>query len=246
MSARARRGFPRLVLPLALALAACAGAADARDGGADPFERANRAVLEFNLKVDRYALKPVAKAYAKLPQPVRNGVGNFFANWWTPNTVLNDLLQGKFAHAGRDAGRFAINTTLGLLGVMEVAGEIGLPARSEDFGQTLAVWGAPAGPYLVLPLLGPSNLRDAVALAPQSYADPLAALESPQSSYARGLRLVDRRARLLGADDALALQVDQYLFLREGYRQQRNAAIHDGDPPNDLGDDALCDELLQE
>ena len=217
-------------------------AADERD----PFERANRAVLKFNLKVDRYALKPVAKTFAKLPSPVRNGVGNFFSNLWQPNTILNDLLQGKWAHAGRDTGRFVINTTLGLFGLMDVATALDLPKRKEDLGQTLAVWGVPEGPYLMLPLLGPRNLRDAVGTVPKYGAiDPVTALDSPQREYASGLRVVDGRARLLNTDDVLERQPDQYLFLREVYRQQRTQLIYDGAPPTVLEDD-LLDELLEE
>ena len=138
----------------------------------DPMEGANRAVLKFNLQVDRLLLKPAARAYRKLPAPARNGTRNFFANLWMPSTIVNNVLQGKFADAGRGLGRFAINSVLGFFGLMDPATEMGLPERREDFGQTLAVWGVPSGPYLMLPFLGPSNLRDAVALAPQNAADP--------------------------------------------------------------------------
>ena len=187
----------------------------------------------------------MAKTYQRLPQPVRNGVGNFFSNLWEPNTILNDLLQGKFAHAGRDTGRFVINTTLGLFGLMDVATHLDLPKRREDFGQTLAVWGVPAGPYLVLPLFGPSNLRDSAGTIPNyAGADLVYTLDSPERWYASGLRLVDGRARLLGVDDVLDLQPDKYLFLREGYRQQRNHLIYDGNPPAGLDDDDLL-ELLE-
>ena len=215
--------------------------------GGDPFEGANRAVLNFNFKVDRFILKPVAKTYTRLPGPVRNGVGNFFSNLWEPSTILNDLLQGKWAHAGRDTGRFAINTILGLGGLMDVATHFNLPKRNEDFGQTLAVWGVPPGPYLMLPLLGPGNLRDVLGSLPE-YAgtDLVYALDSPERQYASGLRLVDGRARQLGADDVLDLQPDKYLFLREAYRQRRNHLIHDGNPPAGPADDDLLDELLEE
>ena len=216
-------------------------------GHGDPFERTNRAVLNFNFKVDRFVLKPTAKVYARLPGPVRNGVGNFFSNLWQPSTIINDLLQGKFAHAGRDTGRFVVNTTLGLFGVMDVATHLDLPKRREDFGQTLAVWGVPAGPYLMLPLLGPSNLRDSVGTIPQyAGSDPVATLDSPERWYAGGLRLVDGRARAFGADEVLELQSDQYLFLREGYRQRRNHLIYDGNPPAGPGDDDFVDELLED
>ena len=242
MNLKARTRSVAVIFLLGLLVLPASHAADQRD----PFERANRAALKFNLKVDRFALKPAAKVYAKLPGPVRNGVSNFFSNLWQPNTILNDLLQGKWAHAGRDTGRFVINTTLGFFGLMDVATALDLPKRNEDFGQTLAVWGVPAGPYLMLPLLGPRNLRDAVGTIPQYAAtDPAAALDSPQRQYASGLRLVDARARRLNTDDVFERQSEQYLFLREVYWQQRSQLIHDGAPPDTLEDD-LLDELLEE
>ena len=213
----------------------------------DPLEGVNRAILNFNFKVDRFVLKPVAKTYDRLPRPVRNGVGNFFSNLWEPTTIINDLLQGKWAHAGRDSGRFVINTILGFGGLMDVATHLDLPKRNEDFGQTLAVWGVPSGPYLMLPFLGPSTVRGVVGTVPQYVAtDPVYALDTPEQWYASGLRLVDARARGLGADDALDLQPDKYLFLREGYRQLRTQAIYDGNPPDVFDDDDLLDDLLDE
>ena len=213
----------------------------------DPLEGINRAILNFNFKVDRFVLKPVAKTYIRLPRPVRNGVGNFFSNLQEPTTIINDLLQGKWAHAGRDSGRFVINTILGFGGLMDVATHLDLPKRNEDFGQTLAVWGVPSGPYLMLPFLGPSTVRDIVGTVPQYVAtDPVYALDAPEQWYVNGLRLVDARARGLGADDALDLQPDKYLFLREGYRQLRTQAIYDGNLPAGLDDDDLLDDLLDE
>lgn len=214
----------------------------------DPLIRANRKVLAFNLKSDRYVLKPAAQAYSKLPRPVRRGVGNFFSNLGEPSTVANDLLQGKLAHAGRDTGRFVINTLFGWFGAFDVASALGLPKREEDFGQTLAVWGVPPGPYLMLPLLGPSNLRDMTGLfTPELMQTDLTAnLEYPASLVADGVEAVDARAAFLGADEALELQPDKYLFLRETYRQERAAQIADREPGDgDFGDD-LIDELLDD
>lgn len=221
---------------------------EVRRGDRDPLIRFNRLMLESNLKVDRYALKPAARVYAKLPRPVRSGVGNFFSNLGEPTTIVNDLLQGKLAHAGRDTGRFVINTLVGWLGVFDVASAIGLPKREEDFGQTLAVWGVPAGPYLVLPLLGPSNLRDLTGqFTPQYFNTDLTAdLEYPASLYVTGLEAVHARAGFLGADRALELQPDQYLFLREAYRQERALLIEDRDPGDGAGEDGFIDELLEE
>lgn len=231
------------------AVDASAGADAASGGDRDPFIRANRTVLELNLKTDRYVLKPAAEAYAKLPRPVRRGVGNFFSNLGEPTTVANDLLQGKLAAAGRDTGRFVINTLFGWFGAFDVAAALGLPKREEDFGQTLAVWGVPAGPYLVLPLLGPSNLRDLTGQFTPAYmqTDLTADLEFPASLYVTGVEAVNARADFLGADQALELQPDKYLFLRETYRQERAAQIADREPGDDDGaGDALIDELLED
>lgn len=217
----------------------------------DPFEGVNRAVLEFNLESDRVILKPIAKTYSKVvPGPIRSGINNFFSNLWEPMTIVNDLLQGKLDHAAQDTMRFLVNSTIGVFGILDVATEMDMPRRKEDFGQTLAVWGVPSGPYLVLPFLGPSNLRDTAGLVPQwVYADALIYLDSPESYYAVAARLVDGRSTLLGADDILDLQPDKYLFLREAYQQNRNNLIHDGNPPSALqggSEDDLIDQLLEE
>ncbi len=216
----------------------------------DPFEKMNRGILEFNLNVDRIILKPIAKPYHEhVPSPVRKGIGNFFSNLREPVTVVNALLQGKAGQAGNDTLRFLVNTTVGVLGVFDAASALNLPKHKEDFGQTLAVWGAPAGPYLVLPFLGPSNLRDTTGMIPQfAYGDALGYMDSPERFYTSGLRLVDARSRLLDADELLEVQPDPYLFLRETWRQSRTNLIHDGNPPrpmDELSEDDLIDELLQ-
>lgn len=213
---------------------------------ADPFQSFNRKMNTFNLTADRILLRPIAKTYANFPQPIRNGIGNFFSNLTLPATIVFDILQGKFAQAQRDTGRFLINTILGAGGLMDVATELDLPSHREDLGQTLAVWGVPSGPYLVLPLLGPSTPRDALSLfSPFSQTDPILHLPSPDRWYGQGLRVLNARANLLGLDDLLDLQTDQYLFLREEYRQRRIRLIHDGNPPRDLeAEEELLDELF--
>jgi phospholipid-binding lipoprotein MlaA len=235
-----------LTLALVTGCASTGGSSDYKD----PFEKANRSILKFNTGADRYILKPLARGYEKIiPRPVRTGVTNFFSNLWEPMTIVNDLLQGKIAHAGKDTSRFVINSTLGLLGIFDVASDMNLPKRREDFGQTLAIWGIPSGPYLVLPFLGPSNFRDTAGLVPQYiYADALLYLDNPESLYASSTRLVNTRALLLGADEILDVQPDKYLFLREAYRQQRKVQIHDGLTPEneEESEDALIDQLLQE
>ncbi len=239
------------LLPLALGLTSAYAAASPPTKENDPFEKMNRGILEFNLDVDRTILKPVAKSYRTIvPTPVRKGVGNFFSNLWEPMTIVNDLLQGKVGQAGNDTLRFLINTTVGMLGIFDVASALDLPRHKEDFGQTLAVWGVHPGPYLVLPFLGPGNLRDTVGLVPQSaYSDAVGYLDSPDRFYASGVRLVDSRSRLLDADGALEVQPDPYLFLREAWRQSRANLIHDGNPPRsgeELTEDELIDQLLQD
>ncbi len=217
----------------------------------DPLEKMNRSILEFNLGVDRTILRPVAKSWRTIvPTPVRKGIGNFFSNLWQPMTIVNDLLQGKVGQATHDTMRFLLNTTAGVLGIFDVASELDLPEHKEDFGQTLALWGAPSGPYLVLPFLGPGNLRDTVGLVPQfAYSDAVGYLDSPHRFYASGVRLVEARSLLLDADGLLEVQPDPYLFLRETWRQSRANLIHDGNPPRseeEFTEDELIDQLLQD
>ena len=239
--------LPRILLLLG-ALAAVGGCATAPSSYSDPIEPVNRAVFAFNTQLDKFLLRPAARAYRYVPSPVRVRIGNVFSNLTEPYTVANDLLQGKFYQAGRDAGRFAINTSIGFLGLNDVAVELGLPQQREDFGQTLAVWGVPPGPYLMLPLLGPGNLRDTAGLVPQfAIGDPLSALDdSAERWYATGLRVLDARTELLGTDEVLELQPDRYLFLREIYRSRRQQQIHDGAPPASPDDEILLDELFEE
>jgi phospholipid-binding lipoprotein MlaA len=219
----------------------------------DPLQPFNRAMYRFNSAVDRTVLRPLAVRYRRyVPDPVRTGIRNFFANLREPTTIVNDLLQGKFAQAGRDTMRFTINTTFGLLGLLDVATPMELRRNQEDFGQTFAVWGVPEGPYLVLPLLGPSSARDAAGLVPQyAYTDPVANVDGTGATVAVfGLRAVDARTSLLRADRMLEMQLDPYLFVRETYRQKRFDLIHDGEvsPVDPMsGEDLLEeDELLQQ
>lgn len=214
----------------------------------DPFESMNRSIYKFNFKLDRWVLKPVASLYHKhIPRPVRNGVGNFFSNLWEPNTMVNALLQGKPAKAANSTARFLLNSTLGVLGVMDVATPLGVSKHKEDFGQTLAVWGVGDGPYIMLPFFGPSNLRDTGGLVLQYTLTDLVppVFDGNAQLAASGMRIVDRRAVLLGADETLQLQVDPYLFLREGYRQSRLVAIRDGVLP-DEEEDPFEEELFQD
>lgn len=243
---------PRLMRPaglLVLALLASGGCASSATEDSDPFENYNRAMTRFNLKADEVVLQPVARGYRKaVPSPVRNGFRNFFANLREPLDMVYDLMQGKWRMAGRDAGRFAINTTLGFAGLNDVASYLDLPNRDEDFGQVMAVWGVPPGPHFVLPLLGPSNIRDGVGLVPGFYyATHLPPDDSPDDWVASLVGVIDVRSRMLGTEDMLELQPDKYLFLREAYRQRRQLAIYEGEVRADQGsDDELLDELLED
>ncbi|NIR32593.1 MAG: VacJ family lipoprotein [Gammaproteobacteria bacterium] len=215
-------------------LPACATTADG-PAEPDPFETGNRKVYRFNDGLDRYALKPAADAYVKVaPGPVRTSVSNFFGNLTYLDVILNDFFQGKPEQGVRDSTRFFFNTTFGVLGVFDFAGNyMGLPAREEDFGQTLAVWGSGVGPYLVYPLVGPSTARDTAGLLFSFAIDPTWYLSDMAASISLAvLRVVNARAELSGIfrlRDAAA--VDPYAFTREAYLQRRRFLIHDGNPP---------------
>ena len=214
-------------------LAGCASVPPTEEAS-DPLEPVNRLIYRFNDKVDRFALKPLAQGYEKaVPTPVRRSVHNFFSNLWEPRTIVNDLLQGKFEQGLQDTLRFAFNTTAGIGGLFDVATPMQLPRHREDFGQTLGRWGIGEGWYLVLPILGPSNVRDAVSLFPDYALDPVTRHdEVRERNVLYGVRTVDARARLLHATRLReSAAVDPYLFTRESYRQHRWDRIWDGNPP---------------
>ncbi|GJL83519.1 MAG: hypothetical protein DHS20C01_31530 [marine bacterium B5-7] len=213
----------------------------------DPFERFNRTIFRFNDRLDRAVLKPVAQRYVKhVPPSVRRGVKNFTSNLREPTTIVNDILQGKLVQAGEDTLRFAVNSVFGLLGIFDVASAMNLNRNREDFGQTFAKWGMPSGPYLVLPFLGPSNLRDATGLIPQyTYTDLTSGIDEDALVWTIfGARIIDTRSDLLKADRILAEQLDPYAFIRETYTQQRLNQIYDGQIPEE--EDEFLDELLRE
>lgn len=203
----------------------------------DPLEHFNRAVFDFNEGFDKYILKPVARGYdAGVPAAVKLSITNFFGNLTQPVVVINDLLQGKLQQSGQDAARFLINTTMGVGGLFDVAQGIDLPINTEDFGQTLAVWGVADGPYLVLPILGPSNVRDGLGWLADQFIYPLNYHDDRAVIWGgRSLDIVDTRARFLPSDEVLkqAAGDDKYLFVREAYRQRRRNFIYDGNPPRE-------------
>jgi phospholipid-binding lipoprotein MlaA len=217
---------------LGTTLAACASAHDPRD----PLEPLNRGVYQFNETLDKVVLKPVAKGYqAVLPPPVRNGVTNVFGNFRDVTTAINDLLQGKISDAASDVGRIAVNSTVGILGVFDVASRVGLQKHNEDFGQTLGRWGVADGPYLVLPLLGPSNFRDTVGWAGDYFTDPEFYLvsQSPETWIVFGTRVINVRTNLLETERIFDVAaIDKYAFLRDAYLQRRRSMIYDGNPPS--------------
>lgn len=234
-----------VVVMLAAVLAAGCAATPARTANDDQLEKFNRGVYAFNDAVDRAALKPVAKAYKKItPHWIRIGVANFFANLEYPVTILNQFLQGKGKTGLRDTGRFLLNTTLGLGGLLDVATAVGLDSNDEDFGQTLAVWGVGSGPYVNLPFFGPSSVRDAPARVLEFFVDPLTFAEIPWEVQwgKRGLDGVQSRAELLTLDPTLERTYDPYAFIRDAWVQQREFAIFDGNPPPEVLEEEFLDE----
>ena len=196
----------------------------------DPLEPMNRAIFGFNEIVDDNILKPVAKTYKYItPDPVETGVSNFFSNVGEVSTIANDVLQLKFGQAAHDLTRFSINTTIGVLGIFDVASFMGFEKNKEDFGQTLGYWGIPQGPYLVLPFFGPSSIRDAPGLYADMQISPVEQLHNKEELGLTTLKIVDIRARLLRATKILdAAAKDKYIFIRESYLQQRETLVNDG------------------
>ena len=217
------------------------GCATTASNPSDPLEPLNRGIYTFNEHVDGLLLKPAAEAYRLLlPDFARTGVSNFFANLGDVTVALNNLLQGKVSNAASDASRVVVNTTVGLLGFIDVASKIGLEKHDEDFGQTLGRWGVGSGPYLVLPLFGPSSFRDAIGRIPDYYSDPVTYVEpSHDRNLLWGARTVNRRSELLGASRVLeAAALDPYEFVRDAYLQRRRNLVYDGNAPReDLDDD---------
>lgn len=203
----------------------------------DPIEGFNRAMFAFNEGLDTAIIKPVATGYeAVLPSPVRTGVTNFFGNIDDLFIGVNNLLQGKVPEAFSDLGRVVINTTIGLLGVLDVASEAGLEKHDEDFGQTFGRWGVGNGAYVVVPFFGPRTVRDTVGLVLDVAADPVANHEPTRvRNAALVLRLVNDRANLLPADKVVEeAALDKYSYMRDAYLQRRRNQIHDGNAPREV------------
>lgn len=234
-----------LVLISNLVLGGCATIEGPTDPH-DPFESYNRSMHTFNDKVDQYVLKPVAKGYdAITPTPVQKSVNNFFSNLDDVLVMINDLFQLKFKQLASDTGRFVINSTLGIFGLIDWASDMGLEKHNEDLGQTLGYWGVPSGPYFVLPFWGPRTIRDTGGFLVESYGYdpiynelhegfPIPAREEKPAWTMTAIKAIDTRAQLLKAEKILdEAALDPYIFVREAYLQRRNNLVHDGNPPEE-------------
>jgi phospholipid-binding lipoprotein MlaA len=239
-------------LPLLALLSGCATTGPKTPG--DPYEGFNRKMWKFDESLDKSVMKPVAKGYiAVMPHPVRNGLSNMLSNVTEPFNFINAVLQAKPHRALRTFGRFMINTTLGIGGFMDVAGKEGIKQAPEDLGQTFAVWGVKKSPYLVLPLWGPTTLRDGAGTVASAWVDPYRIVVRKELDFwpAFGLtafEFVDARANLIdsGADTLLETSADTYAVTRSAYLQRRQALIEDRDGDSAQGDDAALNAALDD
>ncbi|WP_432695679.1 MlaA family lipoprotein [Marinobacterium sp. YM272] len=219
------------VVYTAMTMAASAPLGSAVASEADPWEGYNRAMFSFNEQVDKYALKPVAQGYRYImPDIAETGVSNFFGNLGDVRSAVNSALQGKGDDALTSVARIVFNSTFGIAGFIDVATPMGLEKQREGFGQTLGVWGVGPGPYVVLPLLGPSTVRDTVGLVPDWNLSPSTYVDHvPTRNTLYGLALIDARAQLLEAEKIIS--GDKYIFVRDAYLQRREYLIYDGEIP---------------
>ena len=215
-----------LVFLLAIPMASAQGVEEATN--IDPWESMNRRVFAFNETLDKYLLKPVARGYRfVLPDFAQRGVTNFISNIYEFNDVINSILQGRAEGAAQSSGRFVINTTLGLLGLFDVATPMGIPLQRSDFGQTLAVWGVDTGPFVMLPLLGPRTVRSGVGYFFDTYTSIPALIENREAAWIFWtIEVVDYRVRLLDAEDLIT--GDRYIFFRDAYMQSRESFVSGG------------------
>jgi phospholipid-binding lipoprotein MlaA len=241
--------LPVLVLCL-LAFSGCASAAPRTPDPRDPFERVNRGTFEFNQSLDKAVIRPVLRGYRKVtPKVVRTGIANFFSNAQYPIVIANNLLQGKFGPAANDTGRFLLNTTLGVGGLLDPATDAGLDRNNEDFGQTLGRWGVPPGPYVMVPFLGPYTLRDGLGGIVDDNAEPRSYFSADVRWGLWAGGQLNRRASLTEAEAILDRSGDPYAFVRSAYLQRRQYLVTDGavsDEPLVDEDPALEDPELME
>ncbi len=232
-------------LMVLLGLSACSSIPADERTASDPWEPMNRSVYGVNMAIDKVTTRPLATGYRKImPGPARKGISNFFSNLGAPRSIINNFLQGKPRHGFSEFGRFLFNSTIGIGGLFDVATANGIEEHREDFGQTLAVWGVPDGPYVMLPFLGPQTLRDAILSPVDIFVDPLFHYDNTSvRDKLYVLRLIDLRYRLLAAEKFLENSKDKYVTTRESYLQNREYEVYDGDPPED---DDFFDEFLEE
>ena len=238
-----------LTVLIAVSAAGCASTAataatPATRDARDPFERVNRATFRFNDSIDRHLARPVAAYYHRTaPRAVQAGAAHFFANLKGPAVFLNDVLQGHLKPAGTHFARFVVNSTVGLAGLFDPGTRIGLTAGDADFSQTLGKWGIHSGPYLVLPILGPSTLRGAVAVVPEVLTDPIQTVSSANIRWgAQGAKAVETRADLLSVSHTMEYAYDPYVLLRSAYWQRDTYRIHGETDSTDSA--TLADEEL--
>jgi phospholipid-binding lipoprotein MlaA len=236
-----------IIVLTAVGLAGCASTKASNP--ADPLESVNRSIYKFNDTVDKAVIKPVARGYkAVMPTAGRVMVSNFFSNLDDVVVTFNDLLQFKLVQGFSDGMRFLVNTTLGVFGLIDVASVGGLKKHDEDFGQTLGKWGVGNGPYLVLPILGPSTLRDSAGLYADGYVSPMYQMQNMRArNQAYMVRGVNRRAELLDQEKVLnEAMIDPYVFLRDAYLLHRKSLVYDGNPPRPRYDEEDDDADLQQ
>jgi phospholipid-binding lipoprotein MlaA len=234
------------LLGLSLAISGCATLPNGKPDPRDRFERANRSVYKFNTALDHAVLRPTARAYIKLPQVLRTGINNFFTNFAYPTTVVNDLFQGKLKDSLTDSARIVVNTTLGIGGLFDPASGMGLERHTQDFGLTLGHWGVPTGPFIELPFLGPSDVRDALGLVPDYAITYEISHELINNDWASAgmfvLSQIDRRSQLLDLDKIVDQAYDPYAFTRNAYLQRRDYLVHGDQSAADDFPDAQLDD----
>ncbi|HEX4377216.1 MAG TPA: VacJ family lipoprotein [Steroidobacteraceae bacterium] len=233
-------------LLLIFGLSGCATLPNGKPDPRDRYERFNRSVYKFNNALDHAVLRPVARAYVKLPQPIRSGINNFFTNFTYPTTVANDLFQGKFTDGVTDSARIVVNTTLGIGGLFDPASRMGLEQHTQDFGLTLGHWGVPTGPFIELPFLGPSDVRDTLGLIPDYAINYEISHALINNNWISGglfvVSTVNKRSQLLDLDKVLDQAYDPYAFTRNAYLQRRDYLVHGDESPEAEFPDAQLDD----
>jgi phospholipid-binding lipoprotein MlaA len=221
---------------LTITLGGCASLPSGKPDPSDRFERVNRSVYSFNHAIDHAVVRPAARGYVKItPAPVRRSISNFFSNLDYPITIVNDFLQGKFHDGLSDVGRFGVNTVIGIGGLFDPASHWGLEKHNEDFGLTLARWGVHPGPYLMLPILGPSTVRDAPGRVADRFVSPTSYFNNTGVEVgAFVVKGVSARAGVLNMDAIIDSVYDPYAFVRNAWLQRREYQVHSGKPPETM------------